>query len=107
MVILRRISGFSGLLIALWTLLPISRATALPDLRDVTVTASGSDEPGAFCSDFALTKVHALRALRESGPITKETFLHNFEWLPCFVAAPRALYRAGFVGKCVLAETES
>jgi hypothetical protein len=77
--------------------LPLSprEAAALDDLRAVAIVASGSDEADAFCSDFTLTPVEAMRALRAAKRVTKPAYLDAYDWLPCYVRGTAVIAGAG------------
>ena len=60
-------------------------AAALDGLRDVHVQRVGADEPNAFCADFLLSNRQAAAALQQAARITREQYLQQFEFLPCYV----------------------
>lgn len=60
-------------------------AFSFDGLRDVHVTKVASDEPGAFCADFLLSNRQAASSLKQATRVTEEQYLHQFEFLPCYV----------------------
>jgi hypothetical protein len=77
--------GLSSLAAVVCLALSCPAAVALTGLQDVAVLGSGTDEAGAFCSDFTLTAAQARSALQAAQPIARTTFLNKYEWLPCYV----------------------
>jgi hypothetical protein len=62
-----------------------SPAASFEGLRDIHVIKVASDEPGAFCADFLLSKRQATVALEQAARITQEQYLQQFAFLPCYV----------------------
>lgn len=60
-------------------------AAAFEGLRDVRVLKVAADEAGAFCAGFLLSNRAAALSLRQSNRITQEQYLHQFDFLPCYV----------------------
>jgi hypothetical protein len=59
--------------------------TACPRGDQIRITGAGTDEPGAFCSDFRLNEAQARAFFAKAKPITAEQMNREFTWLPCYV----------------------
>jgi hypothetical protein len=67
------------------TVLPTRLALALDGLRDVQVTKVASDDAASFCADFRLDRAQALSALKSSTVISRDRYLSQYDFLPCYV----------------------
>lgn len=78
-------------------------------ISDISVTESGIEQDGEFCSDFRLTNAQAKSFFKRATKITPVELHNKFDYLPCYVRGRGRLdgadaeweIRAGGTGRLV------
>ena len=98
--------GLSSLAAVVCLALSCPAAVALTGLQDVAVPGSGTDEAGAFCSDFTLTAAQARSALQAAQPSPERHFLINTNGCRATFVGKRASPAPLSCGNCAQGEME-